>query len=596
VFRALLVTYSDPREGEGNFWDKGYWDEYLPQLKREGFNTVVWWGQNELQTGPHVLLRFKEFPEARELAPKENERIVEQMKWLLRRSKELGMKNFLYPILIAWTDAFGKAHGLEEQVPVSPTVHIFHKVGYMGGGVGVEYNIGIRNDLTRAYVESMFAEVIQTYSDLDGFYGPMGEAVPGDKSTYFKEAVVPGLKRSGRKPLFIVHQWQIPLADWMKNIRPKDVYDNTWLGFHAYNSEQITDAKPYPSLVKWAETTGLPTVAAVYAANVTQFPFNSPKFAYEITQEMKRTRNFNGYVYWEHSGPKLAALFREGLARYGASGETYSDEPWVARLEEQFGDRKAAEHFLKAYDISARIIPEVCALVWCGHDGPRRELRLPYMFLTGEGAPYSWTTDRVRGIPLIPVWQYARFVARDPKIYKDRNGSQWWLERGTRMDFRQEVLWSTEGGSVYDTIPPVHMSTVRSMGEACLEAAEKGLPLVKKNQDEAQIAYNFMKAYKLLSHYYERKVAAATAALIYSHSKKAEDRTEAEKVADEATASYLEAASFMHENLDPIMPIVKRGPMGETDPVSHQHKDLPGLMELEKQERAKLGEIFHWDA
>jgi len=35
--------------------------------------------------------------------------------------------------------------------------------------------------------------------------------------------------------------------------------------------------------------------------------------------------------------------------------------------------------------------------------------------------------------------------------------------------------------------------------------------------------------------------------------------------------------------------------MGETDPASHRHKDLPGLMELEKQERAKLAEIFHWN-
>ena len=42
-----------------------------------------------------------------------------------------------------------------------------------------------------------------------------------------------------------------------------------------------------------------------------------------------------------------------------------------------------------------------------------------------------------------------------------------------------------------------------------------------------------MKAYQLLSRYYERKVAAAVAAEIYAHSHKGGDRMEAERLADE---------------------------------------------------------------
>src|SRR6185436_20011176 len=118
----------------------------------------------------------------------------------------------------------------------------------------------------------------------------------------------------------------------------------------------------------------------------------------------------------EWSGRQLSPLFRKALARYSASNEPYSDEPWLEILQEQFGSPEAAEHFLKAYDVSARIIPEACALIWCGHDNIRRELRVGYEFLTGEDQVFSRATSRVRGDPLVEVWDYARWVAKMPQV------------------------------------------------------------------------------------------------------------------------------------------------------------------------------------
>src|ERR1700722_15032913 len=100
----------------------------------------------------------------------------------------------------------------------------------------------------------------------------MGECLPGNRSTFYKEAIVPGLKRSGRNLVFMMVGWQMPLDDFRKNIAPKDVYENTWRVWHAYNAEQVTDAKPYPNLVGWATTVGLPTVATFYPSNHMWFP------------------------------------------------------------------------------------------------------------------------------------------------------------------------------------------------------------------------------------------------------------------------------------------------------------------------------------
>jgi hypothetical protein len=139
------------------------------------------------------------------------------------------------------------------------------------------------------------------------------------------------------------------------------------------------------------------------------------------------------------------------------------------------------------------------------------------------------------------------------------------------------------------------MAKVRSMGEACLQEAEQGVKFVTRNQEEARRAHSFMKAYKLLCDYYDRKVAAATAALIYSHTHKTEDRAEAERLADDAVASYMTAGTFMHETLDPILIELKGAPMTEMEFPARVNKDVPGLMQAEKEERARLAEIFRWN-
>jgi hypothetical protein len=206
------------------------------------------------------------------------------------------------------------------------------------------FGIGVRNELTRAFTEAATAEVFQTYKDLDALYGGMGEALPGKKRAWFKEAIAPGLKRSGRNPRFVVMNWMLPLEDSLTDVAPREVYDNTWLSVLA-NVEMLTDAKPYPQTVRWAESAGLPTFIEIAHHNhEAGFPVNSPRFAFEIVKEYRRVENCKGFLAWFlRYDPN--DLFRKALGYYGKNDVPYSDESWMDLLAERFGDRQAAQHF-----------------------------------------------------------------------------------------------------------------------------------------------------------------------------------------------------------------------------------------------------------
>src|SRR5262249_34021167 len=99
--------------------------------------------------------------------------------------------------------------------------------------------------------------------------------------------------------------------------------------------------------------------------------------------------------------------------------------------------------------------------------------------------------------------------------------------------------------------------------------------------------FNRMKGYKLLADYYERKVLAATRALIYSFGGPAEYRAEAEQHADEAVVLHERALTFLWEEVDRRSGEIKGRWGGKA-------MTLPELIELEKKERKELPKLFQW--
>jgi hypothetical protein len=560
------------------FWDRAGWDRALRVWANEHYNAILYWVEPWSKSGWQTfLIRHQKFPEARDLKPEQYDRAIEQANWIFHRAHELGLKNILFTYSIVTTPAFAKAHGLVG-LPVSASVDFRHRLSEMGP------HFGVRNELTRAFTEAAVAELFQTQPDLDGLHGAMGEAVPGKRSTWFQEAIVPGLKASGRNPLFLVESWMQPLGDFLADIAPKRVYGNTWLSLQS-NGEMFTDAKPYPTYARWLEQAHVPTVIEVMHHNIEHgFPFNSPRLAWEMIHEFRRYESCHGILTWFRANSANFFLMRQALGYYAENPVPYSDEPWIAELETLYGDRTAAEHFLKAYDASARIVPELSALAWAPHDlGTSRILLLPYWYWTDDNPRWNYLVSPVRAGSLLPLRYYAKVVAQYGSQFLDNDGSDWTKNR--EHPGSQELMW---GLGDYPVTPEAHMRNIRKLGETALREAEQALKTVKLRRDEAQALYHYMKAYKLLADYYEQKVLAASAALIYEFGGGPDSRQRAERFADAAVNRYEIAATYMWETIDKRSGAMKGRWFGD------KTYTLPELIEREKEERRQLASLFHW--
>jgi len=564
------------QEGEAKqFWDKNYWEKALREWTDDGYNAVLYWVEPWTETSwQGFLIRHKEFPEARELTAKQADRVIEHVQWIFRRAHELGLKNFLFTYQIVTTTAFAKAHGFDKELPVSATVDYRHNMKDMMGPA-----FGVRNKQTRAFTEAAVAEVFQTFPDLDGLNGGMNEALPGKRSSWFREAFVPGLKRCGRQPSFMVSNWMLPLEDFVQDIAPAEVYGNTWVSLHA-NVEMFTDTRPYPLAFRWAEQAGTPILMElVHHNHEAGFPVNSPRLAFEIARQYQKIDNCKGILAWFlRSDPN--GLFRKALGYYGKHDVPYSDKPWLDLLEKRFGDRRAAEHLLKAYDASGRIPGELTAIAWVPHDlGTSRLLLLPYWYWTEEDPRWSYLASPSRGGVLLPVRHYAKVVAKLGPMFRDNNGAD--FAKNREHPGSQELIW---GLGDYPITPEAHMRNLRRLGEECQREADAAMKTVKQNAEEARRVANYMTAYKLLADYYEQKVLATVAALIYSFGGDKKYRAEAEQHADEAVKRYKTAIRFIEDHIDKKL----KGRWGGKE------LTLAELIEHEKKERQEIGKVFGW--
>lgn len=587
-FRGLIESFHHPWSYEDNppqtFFDKAMWEKTLKNDADCGYNAVVYFMSPWPEYCWHnFLLRFDFAPEARDFPLEKHEQIIEQATWIFQLAHSLGLKNFVYDQTIYTTKAWSHAHGFDKDLPISETVdyrHNYERKAAPGLAAFPKlYHVGVRNEQTRQFTEDAIEEFFRIYPEMDGLYGVLGEPLPGKRSTWFKEAIVAGLERTERKPPYIMFPL-MPVDDFTSDIVP--AYDNVWTS-PLFNGEIICDRQPFPITARWGYETGVPTVMQLVFHNTGHLTWNSPKFICEMMNEIRKVDHCAGYM--SHiTGASLAnptEFSAWAIGYYGEHDEPYSDEPWIGTLEEIYGDREAAQHFLNALNVSGYITPALNQIAWYPSDGRCVSiLSLRYWYWADQQAliktPFvsPGVTDT-----LVPMRYYAEVVAKMGERYRNNDGSK--LKGGAGA---QGPIW---GHIDYQITPEMHMAKIRKMGEEALHEAEAAMRTVKKNKDRAESLYNQMKAYKLLTDYYERKVLAAISALIHKFNHDPRERELANKLAQEAVDLYAIAANFIYEEIDNKSGNIMGG-------WYDQRRDLPGLIEVEKRDMEEMETLFGW--
>lgn len=587
-FRGLIESFHHPWSYEENpsqsFFDKEMWEKTLKNDAACGYNAVIYFmGPWPEYCWHNFLLRYDFAPEARDFPLEKHEQIIEQANWIFKLAHSLGLKNFVYDQTIYTTKAFARAHDLEKDLPVGETVdyrHNYERKAAPGLAAFPKlYHVGVRNELTRQFTEDAIEEFFRIYPEMDGFYGVLGEPLPGIRSTWFKEAIVAGLNRTGRKPPYIMFPL-MPVDDFIKDIAP--AYDNVWTS-PLHNGEIICDRQPFPIAARWGYETGSPTIMQLVFHNTGPLTWNSPKFISEMMNEVRKVDHCAGYM--SHiTGANLTnptEFSGRAIGYYGKHNEPYSDEPWIGTLEDLYGDHEAAQHFLNALNVSGYITPALHQIAWYPSDGRCvSNLSLRYWFWADQQALIkSPFVSPAVADTLIPMRYYAEVVAKQGERYRNNDGSI--LKGGAGA---QGPIW---GNTDYQVTPEMHMAKMRKMGEEALREAEAAMTTVKKNKDQATALYNQMKAYKLLTDYYEGKVLAAVSALIYKFNRDPKERELAQKLAQEAVGLFTIASNFIYEKIDNKSGSIMGG-------WYDQRRDLPGLIGVEKKDMEDMETLFGW--
>ncbi len=168
------------------FFDKALMLEYLDQLVENRYNTIFFWNGHPF---PYFLPLGK-YPEARALGDQELKRNIDQLQWFAREADRRGIWTVFHFYNIHVLPAFAKAHEAER-------VHVQNPAS---------------TRLLEAYTRYCVREFVNSYPSV-GLMVTAGEALHINSEEWIRDAIIAGIKETGKHPPLIVRQWTSILID-----------------------------------------------------------------------------------------------------------------------------------------------------------------------------------------------------------------------------------------------------------------------------------------------------------------------------------------------------------------------------------------------
>jgi hypothetical protein len=339
------------------FYDKAFWTEYLDYLVQQRMNTLYLWNGHPFAS----LVRLKDYPYALEVSEEVFQRNVEMFRYITQEADRRGIwvVQMFYNILLS--KPFAEKHGLSTQLSAV-------------------------NPIAADYTRKSIAEFVRQYPNV-GLLVCLGEAlqdVPQQRD-WCTDVILAGVK-DGMQQAGLTTQPPVIIRSHATDesvVMPAalKVYGNLYTEAK-FNGESLTTWEPrgvwQQRHLAMSKLGSLHVVNVHILANLEPFRYGAQSFIQKSVLAIRDRLGGSGlhlypltYWNWPYSPdatePPLSQLERdwiwfEAWARYAwnPDRELNADrEYWIARLEEKYGTRAAAECILAAYNDSGECAPRL---------------------------------------------------------------------------------------------------------------------------------------------------------------------------------------------------------------------------------------------
>lgn len=506
-------TYEYPYTPENFpfFYDKAQWIEYLDFLVENRFNTLYLWNGHPFAS----LVKLDDYPYALEVSEQVYRRNVEMYRFLTEEADKRGIwvVQMFYNIFVS--KPFAEHHGIETQHS-EPT------------------------ELTSDYNRKSIAKFVETYPNV-GLLVCLGEALRGQENQekWMNETVIAGVKdameRMGmtEEPPIVVRAHAVSDVKAMVESALKH-YKNLYT-MAKYNGESLTTYEPrgqYQQVHLDMSRLGSTHVVNIHLlSNLEPFRYGATEFIRKSVLACRDRLGAQGlhlyplaYWDWPNTPDKVNPYERqyrrdwiwfEAWARYlwQPDREPNADHLyWVQRLAEVFGNDRAAELILSAYNNSGNCAPMLLRRFGIT-EGNRQTFSLG-MFLDQLVNPEPYG-------PFSGLWE-------------------WQSPPGERLQEYAKKEWL---GQKHEGETPVSVIEDASRFAAkAVEAIDNAAPLVTRNREEFERLRNDVHCIDLVTRDYEEKVRAAMKVLRYDSSHDLQDMQEAVKHLEKSLDIYRQLA------------------------------------------------------
>lgn len=328
------------------FYDRKLMLQYLDELAENRYNMIVFWNAHPFP----YFLTLPKYPEARMLDDADLQRNMDQLRWFTEEADRRGIWTVVEFYNIHVSPNFAKAHERE----------------------GVKIENAASTPLLEAYTRYCISEFVKAYSNV-GIMITAGESLQVRKEEFVRDAIIPGLKDSGKNPPLIVRQWTIDPIRYRDIIR--SAYDNLYT-MMKHNTEMLVSPYPDPRNKTWVSY-GRHIINVHENADVKPFRWASPRFVQQMTQQWKEmgVAGFQVYpmVSWQwptsldRADPPLNTISRdrmwiEEFGRYGWNPirpVVEEERFWTEKLSRQFGSAQAGKAIYNYYVKTAPVLPNI---------------------------------------------------------------------------------------------------------------------------------------------------------------------------------------------------------------------------------------------